>query len=909
MTKVYDATNTASFTPTYSFTGFASGDTSATLSNTTLQYATSGNVATSHVVGSDRVLANGLAVTGITGSNGSLATDYSVNGTANSGAASASITAAALTASLTNTGVTKVYDATNTASFTPTYSFTGFASGDTSATLSNTTLQYATSGNVATSHVVGSDRVLANGLAVTGITGSNGSLATDYSVNGTANSGAASASITAAALTASLTNTGVTKVYDATNAASFTPTYSFTGFASGDTSATLSNTTLQYATSGNVATSHVVGSDRVLANGLAVTGITGSNGSLATDYSVNGTANSGAASASITAAALTASLTNTGVTKVYDATNTASFTPTYSFTGFASGDTSATLSNTTLQYATSGNVATSHVVGSDRVLANGLAVTGITGSNGSLATDYSVNGTANSGAASASITAAALTASLTNTGVTKVYDATNTASFTPTYSFTGFASGDTSATLSNTTLQYATSGNVATSHVVGSDRVLANGLAVTGITGSNGSLATDYSVNGTANSGAASASITAAALTASLTNTGVTKVYDATNTASFTPTYSFTGFASGDTSATLSNTTLQYATSGNVATSHVVGSDRVLANGLAVTGITGSNGSLATDYSVNGTANSGAASASITAAALTASLTNTGVTKVYDATNTASFTPTYSFTGFASGDTSATLSNTTLQYATSGNVATSHVVGSDRVLANGLAVTGITGSNGSLATDYSVNGTANSGAASASITAAALTASLTNTGVTKVYDATNTASFTPTYSFTGFASGDTSATLSNTTLQYATSGNVATSHVVGSDRVLANGLAVTGITGSNGSLATDYSVNGTANSGAASASITAAALTASLTNTGVTKVYDATNTASFTPTYSFTGFASGDTSATLSNTTLQYATSGNVATSHVVGRTGCWQTAWRSPASPAATAAWRRTTR
>ena len=85
MTKVYDATNAASFTPTYSFTGFASGDTSATLSNTTLQYATSGNVATSHVVGSDRVLANGLAVTGITGSNGSLATDYSVNGTANSG--------------------------------------------------------------------------------------------------------------------------------------------------------------------------------------------------------------------------------------------------------------------------------------------------------------------------------------------------------------------------------------------------------------------------------------------------------------------------------------------------------------------------------------------------------------------------------------------------------------------------------------------------------------------------------------------------------------------------------------------------------------------------------------------------------------------------------------------------------
>src|SRR6185369_802781 len=151
---------------------------------------------------------------------------------------SATITAKALTASLTNSGVTKVYDGTTAApaGFTPTYSFSGLVSGDTSATLSNTGSAYNSA------HVADANIVTVSGLALTGITGSNSSLTSDYSYSPTSLNVAAT--ITAKALTASLTNTGVTKVYDGTTAApaGFTPTYSVSGFIAGDTAATITNT-------------------------------------------------------------------------------------------------------------------------------------------------------------------------------------------------------------------------------------------------------------------------------------------------------------------------------------------------------------------------------------------------------------------------------------------------------------------------------------------------------------------------------------------------------------------------------------------------------------------------------------------------------------------------------------------
>ena len=79
-----------------------------------------------------------------------------------------------------------------------------------------------------------------SGLAITGITGSDNSAATDYTLS--ASSKNVAATITTATLTPTVTNTNVTKGYDGTTAApaGFTPTYSLAGFVSGDTAATLS---------------------------------------------------------------------------------------------------------------------------------------------------------------------------------------------------------------------------------------------------------------------------------------------------------------------------------------------------------------------------------------------------------------------------------------------------------------------------------------------------------------------------------------------------------------------------------------------------------------------------------------------------------------------------------------------
>ena len=182
-----------------------------------------------HVVGATQVTVSGLSLSSVTGSNSSLSSDY--NFTPTSLSVAATITPKALTASLTNTGVTKVYDATTAApaGFTPSYNVTGFVSGDTAASLTNSSSAYNSA------HVLAADTLTVSGIAISGITGSLSSAASDYSVNSSAN---VAATITREeSFSASLSNTGVTKVYDATTAApaGFTPSYSFTGLVSGDT--------------------------------------------------------------------------------------------------------------------------------------------------------------------------------------------------------------------------------------------------------------------------------------------------------------------------------------------------------------------------------------------------------------------------------------------------------------------------------------------------------------------------------------------------------------------------------------------------------------------------------------------------------------------------------------------------
>jgi hypothetical protein len=212
-------------------------------------------------------------------------------------AAVGDITPAPLTVSLTNTGVTKGYDGSTTASFTPTYSVTGgFVSGDTAASFSATGKDYNSS------HVTLADRVSVSGVAVSSITGSNGSLASDYSVASTLTSAAASASITPAPVTATLANTGVTKVYDGSAGTTAVASYTVLGQLGTDT-VNVSTGSLAYNTS------HVVGSDHLVASGLTVGGVTGStftSASLASDYALSSaTVTSAPGSAAITPAPLT----------------------------------------------------------------------------------------------------------------------------------------------------------------------------------------------------------------------------------------------------------------------------------------------------------------------------------------------------------------------------------------------------------------------------------------------------------------------------------------------------------------------------------------------------------------------------------------------------------------------------
>ena len=347
--------------------------------------------------------------------------------------------------------------------------------------------------------------------------------------------------------------------------------------------------------------------------------------------------------------------------------------------------------------------------------------------------------------------------------------------------------------------------------------VTVNGLSLASISGSNASVASDYNFIPT--SLAVSATITPATLTAVLTNTNVTKTYDGTTNApaGFTPTYQFTGLVSGDTTATIDNTGSDYNSA------HVANATTVTVNGLSLASITGSNSSVSSDYNFIPT--SLMVAATVTPATLTAGLTNTNVTKPYDGTTNApaGFTPTYQFTGLVSGDTTATIDNAGSDYNSA------HVANATTVTVNGLSLASITGNNSSVTSDYNFIPT--SLAVSASVSPAPLTAVLTNTNVTKVYDSTTNApaGFTPTYQFTGLVTGDTAATVTNTGSAY-NSPKVTTAM-----NVAVSGLALNSITGSNASETSDYNFIPT------SLSVTANITPATLTVTNISamnKIYN-----------------------------------------------------------------------
>ncbi|WP_158543218.1 YDG domain-containing protein [Dyella psychrodurans] len=851
VTKTYNGTTAApvGFTPTYSFSGLVSGDTSASLTDTSATYNSA------HVVNAADVTVSGLSISGITGSNGSLASDYTLAST--SANVAATITRAILTPRLTNSGVTKVYNGTTNApvGFTPTYSYLGLVAGDTGAILTNTGVAY---NGV---HAGSASRITVSGLRVLLITGSNGSLISDYTL--APNSASVAATITPATLTATLTNSGVTKTYDGTTNApgGFTPTYSYSGLISGDTGARLSDTGAAYNSA------HVVSATDLTLSGLSISSITGSNGSLASDYTL-ASSNANVA-ATITPAPLTVSLSNTtSVTKTYDGTTAApsGFSPTYSFAGLVSGDSATASSSATPTFNSA------HVASATAITQGGLSLASITGNgtDSSVLGDYTLaSTTAATGAGVGSISPLVLTATAPTIGgtTTKVYDGTIAATGA------SLSGGSVSGALSGDSLVLDTTGitlDYNSSHVATASSIGAIGsLGVNILSSTNGSQSTDYSLSAPAITSVAG-TITPATLTPTLTNSGVTKTYDGTINApaGFIPTYTYSGFISGDTGASLTDTSATYNSA------HVVSATDLTVSGLSISGITGSNGSQASDYTL--ASSNASVAASITPATLMATLTNSGVTKTYDGSIAApaGFTPTYSYIGLVTGDTGASLTDTSVAYNST------HVASATDVTVSGLNITGIVGSNGSLTSDYTL--ASSSASVAATITPATLTATLTNSGVTKTYDGTTNApgGFTPTYSYSGLISGDTGASLADTGVAYDSA------HVASATTVTVSGLSISGITGSDGSQASDYTL--ASSSANVAATITPAPLTVSLSNTtNVTKTYDGTTAApgGFSPTYSISGLVSGDSAAVSSAATPTF-NSAHVASATAISQGG-----------------------
>jgi hypothetical protein len=305
------------------------------------------------------------------------------------------------------------------------------------------------------------------------------SFGSNYAVNFTP----ASFTINPAVLTVSLTNTGVTKIYDGTNAApaGFSPVLSVTGLVANDTAATLSNTGSAFNDA------HVLAADKVTVSGLAITGITGSNGSLPSDYVLS--AASTFVPATITPVSVTVSSASIGGTlsKTYDGTTTA--------TGASvSGTVTGGIAGDVLNLGANGMSLTysSPRAGSSTISASGTPSLVISSSSaGSLPSDYSFTAPVIADVAG-TITPKILVSTLTNTKVSKPFDGTvsTPSSFEPQFAFSGLIEGDTFASLSG-------SASFNTADPQTANAVVVSSLAISQITGSNGSVPSDYRLDST----------------------------------------------------------------------------------------------------------------------------------------------------------------------------------------------------------------------------------------------------------------------------------------------------------------------------------------------------------------------------------------------------------------------------
>ena len=503
--------------------------------------------------------------------------------------------------------------------------------GDTLATAVSGSATATSSGAAATAGVAGGPYAIT--VNMSGVTGNNG-----YAVALGSNT-PRTLTVTPKSLTAALT--GVTKVYDNSNAATLTnANYQLTGLVNGDTfnvgkaSGTYNAATVLGASSASTT--------------LASGDFTGQSGTLASNYTLPTTATG---SASITPKSLTATLT--GVTKTYDGNANATLASgDYNVTGFV-GSQSATVTRTSGSYdspdVTGATSASTTLAGSD-----------FTAGSGTTLSNYTLPTTVTG---AASITPKALSTALTGS-LGKTYDGTNAETLaSANYNVTGFV-GSQSATVTQTAATF-NSANVASATTVTASLSGADYTAGSGTTLSNYTLPTSAS---------ASATITRASLTVTAGN--ATKTYDGTAWSGGNG-VTYAGFVNSQNSSVLGGA-LTYGGTSQGATN--VGGYTIVPGGL-----TSSNYNIGF---VDGTLTINA----VQLVAITANLIG-NLGKTYDGSNVATLTSAnFNLAGFVNGD-SATVTKTSGTY--DGANAGSHTVtvslsGSDFAAGSGTTLSNYT---------------------------------------------------------------------------------------------------------------------------------------------------------------------------------------------------------------------------
>jgi hypothetical protein len=757
--------------------GAVGGDTlTLDASGITLAYDTA-HVATATQIG----VASGATGLRINSSVGSLASDYTFSAPSVA-AVTAHITPAPLTLSLTNTGVTRTYDGTRDApvGFRPSWSAANLVGGDSAVSVASTGAAYNSK------DVAAANTLSVSGLGLNGITGSLGSAASDYALT------ASHADVVASVTPKSLSVSGLAvanKTYDGTTYASVTDWGSVnTGVGSEALALNAQGASFSDANAANA--------KLVTATGYALAN--GANGGLASNYQLS--SHSATTTADIAKATLTV-IANDDAKFVTQADSTGYNGVSYS--GFVHGETSAVLSGAA-------------GVSRDNSSVNSAGIY-----NGVLAPDTSGLAASNY---SFLLQNGSYTVVAANQLLVRVNNTSTVYGSAPSYTITSAGYANAGAVVPLAAITPNGDGSFTVSDGVG-------GMATFTLTPAQASL------SGAGKTAAGSYQLTAAGVSTTnahnfgdtLTvvgsetvipkgvsanaNGGISKVYDG-NTAMTGLSIALTGVEAGDVVTSSGN--------GAFATPHAGSQLGYAISNLALNGTDAGNYTLTAGHSLSGS------NGQIVAKTLTATATVGGtLSKTYDGTATATgASVSGTVLGAVSGDTLA-LDSSGLALAYN----SAHVADANSIHATGSAGLLIANTtSGSLSSDYSLTQPSIANAA-ASITPASLSATLTNTGVSKVYDGSTAApaNFTPSWNITGLVVGDTAASLSHTSAAYNSK------DVLSASQLTVAGLGISAIAGGNHSAASDYVL--AASHQDVAAQITPKTVSAN-TSSGPSKVYD-----------------------------------------------------------------------